>query len=128
MEVGLRKGKICIVTGGNSGIGKETALALSGMGATVVMACRDKERGEKALSEIINKTGNSDTVLMMCDLSSMDSVRSFAKEFADRYDRLNVLINNAGAVFRKRQTTVDGFERPLAVNYLGLFPCTPLII
>jgi NAD(P)-dependent dehydrogenase (short-subunit alcohol dehydrogenase family) len=91
------------------------------MGATVVMVVRDKERGEKAQLEIINKTGNRDTVLMMCDLSSMDSVKKFAKEFVEKYDRLNILINNAGAVFRKRQTTVDGFERTLAVNYLEPF-------
>jgi len=118
------KDKICIVTGSNSGIGKETALALSNMGATVIMVVRDKERGEKAQNEIINTTGNHNTDLMICDLSSMDSVRKFSKEFIGKYDKLNVLINNAGAVFRKRQTTVDGFERTLAVNYLGHFLLT----
>jgi NAD(P)-dependent dehydrogenase (short-subunit alcohol dehydrogenase family) len=118
------KDKVCIVTGSNSGIGKETALALSGMEATVVMLVRDKERGEKAQSEIINKTGNRDITLIICNLSSMESIRKSAKEFADRYDRLNVLINNAGAVFRRRQTSVDGFERTLAVNYLGPFLLT----
>jgi len=118
------KGKVCIVTGSNSGIGKETALAISNIGATVIMVVRDEERGEKALSEIINKTGNHDTFLMICDLSSMDSIRKFVKEFAEKYDKLNVLINNAGAVFRKRQTTVDGFERTLAVDYLGPFLLT----
>jgi len=118
------KDKVCIVTGSNSGIGKETALALSSMGATVVIVVRDKECGEKAQLDIINKTGNRDTILTMCDLSSIDSVKKFAKEFADNYDRLNVLINNAGAVFRKRQTTVDGFERTLAVNYVGPFLLT----
>jgi len=116
--------KVCIVTGSNSGIGKETALALSSMGATVVMVVRDKERGEKAQLEIINKTENRDTILMICDLSSMDSVKKFAKEFVDRYDKLNVLINNAGVVFRKRQTTVDGFELTLSTNYLGPFLLT----
>jgi NAD(P)-dependent dehydrogenase (short-subunit alcohol dehydrogenase family) len=117
-------GKICIVTGSNSGIGKETALALSNKGATVVMVVRDKERGEKAQSEIINKTGNNDTFVMICDLSSMDSIGKFVKEFTEKYDRLDVLINNAGAVFRERQTTVDGFERTLAVDYLGPFLLT----
>ena len=117
-------GKVCIVTGSNSGIGKETALALSNKGATVVMVVRDKERGEKAQSEIINKTGNNDTFLMICDLSSMDSIGKFVKEFTEKYDRLDVLINNAGAVFRERQTTVDGFERTLAVDYLGPFLLT----
>jgi NAD(P)-dependent dehydrogenase (short-subunit alcohol dehydrogenase family) len=118
------KDKICIVTGSNSGIGKETALALSNLGATVVMVMRNKERGEKAQKEIINTTENHNIDLMICDLSSMDSVRRFSKEFISKYDKLNVLINNAGAVFRKRQTTVDGFERTLAVNYLGHFLLT----
>jgi NAD(P)-dependent dehydrogenase (short-subunit alcohol dehydrogenase family) len=117
-------GKVCIVTGSNSGIGKETALALSNKGATVVMVVRDKERGEKAQSEIISKTGNNDTFVMICDLSSMDSIGKFVKEFTGKYDRLDVLINNAGAVFRERQTTVDGFERTLAVDYLGPFLLT----
>lgn len=118
------KGKVCIVTGSNSGIGKETALALANMGATVVMVVRNPERGEKALAEIIHKTGNQSTILMICDLASIDSIRHFAKEFTNKYDRLNVLINNAGAVFSKRQTTVNGFERTLAVNYLGPFLIT----
>jgi NAD(P)-dependent dehydrogenase (short-subunit alcohol dehydrogenase family) len=118
------KDKVCIVTGSNSGIGKETALALANLGAKVVMVVRDKERGEKALSEIIKKTGRHNTVLMICDLSSLNSIRHFTKEFTDTYDGLNVLINNAGAVFDKRQITVDGFERTLAVNYLGPFLLT----
>lgn len=118
------KDKVCIVTGSNSGIGKETALALSNLGAKVVMVVRSKERGEKALSEIIKRTGNHNTVLMICDLSSLNSIRTFTREFADKYDVLNVLINNAGAVFDKRQITVDGFERTLAVNYLGSFLLT----
>jgi NAD(P)-dependent dehydrogenase (short-subunit alcohol dehydrogenase family) len=88
------------------------------------MVVRDKERGEKAQSEIISKTGNNDTFVMICDLSSMDSIGKFVKEFTEKYDRLDVLINNAGAVFRERQTTVDGFERTLAVDYLGPFLLT----
>ena len=118
------KEEVCIVTGSNSGIGKETALALSNLGAKVVMVERNKERGEKALSEIMKKTGNHNTVLMICDLSSLNSIRQFTKEFTDKYDGLNVLINNAGAVFNNRQITADGFERTLAVNYLGPFLLT----
>jgi len=117
-------GKVCIVTGSNSGIGKETALALANMGATVVMVVRSPERGEKARAEIVKKTGNAATALMICDLSSTDLIRQFTKEFKNKYDRLDVLINNAGVVLSKRQTTVDGFERTLAVNYLGLFLLT----
>jgi len=118
------KGKICIVTGSNSGIGKETALALAKMSAAVVMVVRSRERGEKARAEIVKETGNDATRVMICDVSSMDSIRKFAKEFKNAYHRLDVLVNNAGAFFSKRQTTVDGFEQTLAVNYLGPFLLT----
>lgn len=118
------KGKICIVTGSNSGVGRETALALSSMGATVVMAVRNQQRGESAQADIINKTGNHEVIVMICDMSSTESIRTFAKEFKNKYDRLDVLINNAGAIFSKRETTTDGFERTLAVDYLGPFLLT----
>jgi NAD(P)-dependent dehydrogenase (short-subunit alcohol dehydrogenase family) len=118
------KGKICIVTGSNSGIGKETALALAKMGATVVMVVRSQERGEKAQREIIRQTGNNSVDLMICDISAMDSIRRFAKEFKNNYKRLDVLVNNAGAMFNKREVTPEGFERTLAVNYLGPFLLT----
>jgi NAD(P)-dependent dehydrogenase (short-subunit alcohol dehydrogenase family) len=117
-------GKICIVTGSNSGIGKETALALTGMGATVVMAVRDLERGETAREEIIRRTGKDAVDLMICDLSSTKSIRQFVEDFSSKYDRLDVLINNAGAACHERQITEDGFERSLAVNYLGPFLLT----
>ncbi|MFW9943563.1 MAG: SDR family oxidoreductase [Candidatus Sifarchaeia archaeon] len=117
-------GKVCIVTGSNSGIGKETALALAEMGATVVMAVRDAEKGENARTEILEQTGNTKTDLMICDLASLDSIRQFAKEFTQKYDRLDVLVNNAGCTIHKRQVTIDGFERTLAVNYLGPFLLT----
>ncbi len=118
------KNKICIVTGSNSGIGKETALSLAEIGATVVMIVRDQERGEKARTEIVGQTGNNSVDLMICDLSSMGSIRSFAKEFKKKYDRLDVLVNNAGALFNKREVTSEGFERTFAVNYLGPFLLT----
>ncbi|MHA2163681.1 MAG: SDR family NAD(P)-dependent oxidoreductase [Candidatus Thorarchaeota archaeon] len=117
-------GKVCIVTGSNSGIGKETALALAKMGATVVMVARNQERGEKAQAEIIEKTGSTSVDLMLCDLASMDEIRRFASAFKNKYDRLDVLINNAGAVFSRRQLTVDGFESNLAVNHLAPFLMT----
>jgi NAD(P)-dependent dehydrogenase (short-subunit alcohol dehydrogenase family) len=118
------KGKTCIVTGSNSGIGRATALALANMDAMVVMVARDRDRGEKARAGIIRETGNDAARLMICDISSMESIRQFAKEFKESYQKLDVLINNAGAFFSKRQTTVDGFERTLAVNYLGPFLLT----
>lgn len=118
------KDKVCIVTGSNSGIGKETTLALAEMGATVVMVVRNKELGEAALAEIIAETGSNTIDLMICDLSSMNTIRDFATAFKGKYDRLDVLINNAGAVISDRQITDDGFERTLAVNYLAPFLLT----
>jgi NAD(P)-dependent dehydrogenase (short-subunit alcohol dehydrogenase family) len=117
-------GKVCVVTGSNSGIGKETALALAEMGATVVMVARNQERGQKALDEIVTKTGNRSVSLMTCDMSSMASIRSFAADLKKRYNFLNVLINNAGAEFVKKQVTSEGFEQTFAVDYLAPFLLT----
>jgi NAD(P)-dependent dehydrogenase (short-subunit alcohol dehydrogenase family) len=117
-------GKVCIVTGSNSGIGKETALGLAQKQAKVVLVVRSPERGNKARAEIVEKSGNHSIDLMICDLSSMESTRRFADEFKAKYDRLDVLINNAGAVFFNRQTTVGGFEQTLAVDYLAPFLLT----
>ncbi len=89
-------GKACIVTGANTGIGKETALGLARLGATVAMVCRDRQRGEEAQREIKQKSGNDNVELMLCDLSSQRSIKQFATEFAKRHDRLDVLVNNAG--------------------------------
>ena len=118
------QGKICLVTGSNSGIGKETAIDLAKMGATVVMVVRNKERGEKSQKEIVKQSGNSSVDLMICDLSSMESIRQFSEEFKKKYKRLDVLVNNAGAVFSRREVTPEGFERTFAVNYLGPFLLT----
>lgn len=117
-------GKVCLVTGSNSGIGKETALALAEMGANVVMVVRNKERSEDARLEIIEKSGNDSVDLLICDLCSMNTIRNLALEFKKKYDHLDVLVNNAGAVFNKRQVTVEGFEMTLAVNYLAPFLLT----
>jgi NAD(P)-dependent dehydrogenase (short-subunit alcohol dehydrogenase family) len=117
-------GKICIVTGSNSGIGKETAFALAEMGAAVVMVVRNQEKGEKALAEIIEKTGNKSVSLMLCDMSLMASIRDFAREFKTKYSRLDVLVNNAGGEFSKREVTPEGFERTFAIDYLAPFLLT----
>ncbi|MFW9925965.1 MAG: SDR family oxidoreductase [Candidatus Thorarchaeota archaeon] len=118
------KDKVCIVTGSNSGIGKETALALAEMGATVVSVVRNRELGEQACESIVTESGNESVDMMLCDLSSMSTIKKFAEEFKTKYDRLDVLINNAGAVFSKREVTSEGFERTLAVNYLAPFLLT----
>jgi len=84
------KGKICIITGSNSGIGKETVIGLARMGASIVMVVRNQERGEKARAEIVKQSGNDSVDLIICDLSSMDSIRRFVEEFKKKYDRLDV--------------------------------------
>jgi NAD(P)-dependent dehydrogenase (short-subunit alcohol dehydrogenase family) len=117
-------GKICIVTGSNSGIGKETALSLVEMGATVIMVVRNQEKGQKALDEIIVQTGKHSVSLMLCDMSSVASIRDFVKEFKKKYDRLDVLVNNAGGQFSKREVTPEGFERTFMVDYLAPFLLT----
>ena len=118
------EGKVVIVTGSNSGIGKATASALAVMGATVVMAVRNREKGEMARAEITEETGNKSVSVMVCDVASRDSIRRFAEAFKGEYGRLDALINNAGAVFAKRRLSVDGIESSMAVNYLGPFSLT----
>jgi NAD(P)-dependent dehydrogenase (short-subunit alcohol dehydrogenase family) len=117
----MMEGKVVIVTGSNSGIGKATAKALIGMGATVVMAVRNQEKGERAREEIVAETGNKSVSVMVCDVASKNSIKRFAEAFKEEYDRLDALINNAGAVFAKRQLSADGIESSMAVNYLGPF-------
>jgi len=118
------KGRLCIVTGANSGIGYQTAKGLAEKQATVVMVCRDLEKGQKALDTIKAATGSKSLYLMHCDVSSMKSIDRFTREFTDRFTCLHVLINNAGAAFSKRQTTEEGNEKTIATNYLGPFKLT----
>jgi len=120
--------KICLVTGANSGIGKETALALAEKGATVVMICRDQARGEAARQEIIEQSGNNAVDLLIADMSSQQSIRQVAAKFQQKYDALHVLVNNAGAAFRGRQESVDGVELTFALNHLGYFLLTDLLL
>jgi len=122
------KEKTVLVTGANSGIGKVTALALARMGSHVVMLCKNKERGEAAHKEIIQVSGNSNVDLMICDLSDMDSVHAFANDFLLRYNRLDVLVNNAGGYFDRRIMTPDGYEYTFAANHLGHFLLTNRLI
>jgi NAD(P)-dependent dehydrogenase (short-subunit alcohol dehydrogenase family) len=120
--------KLAVVTGANSGIGKITARELARLGAQVVMVCRDRARGETARDEIIRTTGSNRVELMDCDLSSQADVRRFADEFKARHKRLDVLVNNAGVYLRKRAVTVDGLEATFAVNHLGYFLLTNLLV
>jgi NAD(P)-dependent dehydrogenase (short-subunit alcohol dehydrogenase family) len=120
--------KVCLVTGSNTGIGKETALGLAKLGAHVVMVCRDPRRGEAAQSEIKQQTAGSRVDLMICDFSSQNSIRQFANAFMERYPRLDVLVNNAGVVLRQRSMTEDGLESTFAINHLGYFLVTMLLL
>ncbi|TMQ01141.1 MAG: SDR family oxidoreductase [Thaumarchaeota archaeon] len=121
-------GRVCVVTGANSGIGKATAMGLAEMGATVILVCRSKEKGEAALSEIREKSGNNSLALMLADMSSMRSVRQLASEFRSKYDRLHVLVNNAGLFMFTRTTTGDRLETTFEVDYLSHFLLTGLLI
>ena len=112
-------GKTCLVTGANSGIGKETALGLARMGARVVLVCRNAQKGELALSEIRHETGSTQLDMLIADLSSLGSVRALAAEVQQRYPRLDVLVNNAGAAVPSRMLSTDGIEMTLAGNHLG---------
>ncbi|HEV2091671.1 MAG TPA: SDR family oxidoreductase [Rubrobacter sp.] len=120
-------GKVALVTGGTSGIGKATALALAAMGADVVVVGRDRERGEKAAAEIRAQTGGR-VDLALADLASQAEVRALAEGFKRRYDRLDVLVNNAGLVQSTRTETPDGLETTFATNHLAPFLLTNLLL
>lgn len=120
--------QICLITGANSGIGKEAALALARKGTTVIMVCRNQARGETARNEIICESNDQTVDLLVADLSSQNSIRELASQVQNRYDALHVLINNAGAAFMRRQETVDGIERTFALNHLGYFLLTNLLL
>jgi retinol dehydrogenase-12 len=122
------KGKICIVTGGNTGIGKATVAGLAREGATVVLACRDLERGRAAIADIQAQTPSAEVRVMRLDLASLQSVRDFAAAFVAEYPRLDVLIENAGVSTGSRQLTADGFEMDFGVNHLGHFLLTTLLL
>jgi len=112
-------GKLCIVTGGNTGIGKETARALAGLGATVVLACRDLAKAQAARKEIWASVPDAQIEVMRLDLGDTSQIDVFASAFAERHQRLDVLINNAGVSTRRRTTTKDGFETVFGVNHVG---------
>lgn len=127
-ELAKMTGKICLITGANSGIGFETAKALAKMGSHVVMACRNESKALAAQEEIIRETGNSNVDVLLVDMSSLESVREFAATFKNKYQKLDVLINNAGIMLSKREVSPDGFELQYAVHVLGPFLLTHLLL
>jgi NAD(P)-dependent dehydrogenase (short-subunit alcohol dehydrogenase family) len=120
-------GRVCAITGASSGLGYETARALAGMGATVVLLCRSVERGAAARERIAKATGNADLHVIHCDHANLDTVRAAAGELLARFDALHVLVNNAGLMLMQRRITVDALEETFQVNHLGAFLLTALL-
>ncbi len=117
-------GRVAIVTGANSGIGYETAKALADKGATVIMACRSRDKAHKAVENIRRDVPQADLPIMRIDLADLESVQEFANTFRSRYDRLDLLINNAGVMIPPYTQTKDGFEVQFGANHLGHFALT----
>ncbi len=121
-------GKNVIITGGNTGIGKETAMGLAVRGARIYIACRDMKKGQLALNEIREKSGNENIFLMKLDLASCESIREFVKEYEKKEDQIHVLLLNAGVMITPYQKTVEGFEFQFGINHLGHFYLTHLCL
>jgi NAD(P)-dependent dehydrogenase (short-subunit alcohol dehydrogenase family) len=121
-------GRLAVVTGSNTGLGLATAEALAGAGAEVVMAVRNLDKGEAARAQILDTHPDAKILLQPLDLASLDSVRTAADELLAHHDHLDLLINNAGLMYSKWQTTSDGFEMQMGVNHLGHFALTNLLL
>jgi len=119
-----QKGRVVIVTGSSSGIGYEAARVLANKEAKVIVAVRNMEKGEVAKAKIINQNKNADVEVIKIDLSDLSSVKSFANEFVKNYDKLDILINNAGVMIPPYSKTKDGFELQMGTNHFGHFALT----
>ncbi|CAK6967517.1 retinol dehydrogenase 12%2C like [Scomber scombrus] len=117
-----------VITGANTGIGKETAIDLAKRGARVIIACRDMEKAQEAVKEVITNSGNENVVCMKLDLSDIKSIREFAEAINKDEPKLNILINNAGVMVCPYGKTADGFEMQIGVNHMGHFLLTHLLI
>ncbi len=122
------KGRVCLVTGATSGIGKVTARALAEHGATVVVVGRDPGKSSATVAEIKRQTGNGAVEFMLADLSSLQQVRQLAVQFNNRHPHLHVLVNNAGAIYLSRRESVEGIELTWALNHLNYFLLTKLLL
>lgn len=122
------KGKVVVITGANAGIGKETAVGLASLGATVVLACRNEAKASAAAAEVKRRSGQDDVHVIPIDLADLASVRDCAVTVGERWSRLDVLINNAGGIWTERTTTTQGFEQTFGVNHLGHFYFTNLLL
>lgn len=121
-------GKIVIITGSDSGLGKETALELARRGGVIYMACCNKQKSAIVRDEIIRKTGNKNVFNRHINLASMKSIRNFVSDFLKEQNRLDILINNAGVLSNTRSLTDDGFESHIGINHLGHLLLTYLLL
>ncbi len=124
----LMAGKICLVTGATNGIGRVTALELAHMGANVVIVGRDPARCALTAADLREESDNPDVDFLVADLSSQEDIRRLADEFKERHQRLDVLVNNAGAIHMSRRKSVDGIEMTFALNHLSYFLLTNLLL
>lgn len=128
MATSQMQGKVCLVTGSSSGMGLVTARELAAMGASVVMLCRNRAKGEAVQAQIKAASGNNQVDLIVADLSELSQVRRAASEFKEHYTQLHVLINNAGGMNAERKVTSDGLEATFVTNYLAPFLLTQLLL
>jgi NAD(P)-dependent dehydrogenase (short-subunit alcohol dehydrogenase family) len=127
-QIPSQKGRIAVVTGSNTGLGYETALALAQKEAKVILACRNMTKAENAKNRILQAAPGADVDMLQIDLSKLDSVKGFARNFQDRYHQLDLLINNAGVMMPPYTETDDGFELQIGANHLGHFLLTGLLM
>ena len=116
--------KTVLITGSTDGIGKQTAIELAGMGAKVILHGRNKSKAVEVMQEIEQKTGNDQLDFFVADLSSLHQIRTMGAEIQRKYNRLDVLINNAGVAMNQLELSEDGYEMTFAVNYLAAFALT----
>ncbi|MFT6147337.1 MAG: NAD(P)-dependent dehydrogenase (short-subunit alcohol dehydrogenase family) [Saprospiraceae bacterium] len=122
------KGRRVLITGGNNGIGKATAIGLARRNAAVIIACRNETKGKAAVEEIKKISKNENVSLLICDLSSFKSIQKCADDFKSKYDSLDVLVNNAGLINDTPAVTKEGFEWQFGINHLGHFYLTHLLM
>lgn len=120
--------KLCVVTGANSGIGKEIVREFARQGAYVVMICRNKKKAKRAKRELVKDTGHTGIEVMLADLALQYDVRNVAEQISRKFEEIDILVNNAGIVPGKRKETIDGIERTLAINHLAPFLLTNLLL
>ena len=127
-KIGDQTGRVAIVTGANTGIGLETARELAKKGATTVIASRSADKADNAANDVRKDNPSGEVVVMLLDLASLDSVKNFSDEFHSRFDRLDLLINNAGVMMPPESKTADGFELQFGTNHLGHFALTARLL